>query len=108
MKITVTLNNGALTVTPDGDQVGTGSSTIKWVKGSTSDNFRFTGLTGLSEHNPPFSGQNVADTQITINDDNTGIYSNRDYPYGLTVYKLPDGPSYNVGSANGNPNIHNM
>lgn len=108
MNITVTLNTNsspALTITPDEDHVSANANVlIRWTRGATGDAFTFTELAGLS--GGPFSGLNLTNNAISINDNNTGIFGNHDYPYALTV-TAANGARYTANAASGNPRIRN-
>ncbi|HEX7368833.1 MAG TPA: hypothetical protein VF284_00945 [Rhodanobacteraceae bacterium] len=96
--ITVKLNTNppsgeaAVTCHPPQFNANSGNQEIKW-KSEGSEDFTFTSLTGLSDHNPPFSGLTVSDDEITIDDNDQGP---ADYSYTIWVRADANGLPYST------------
>lgn len=110
MHNTVTLNingNPQLTITPDQDHVAANTTvTIRWSAGTTGDAFTFPSDAVSGLNGGPFSGMSVTASEISVQDANTPLFGNRDYPYALTV-QASNGTRYTANAQNSNPRIHN-
>ncbi len=79
----------AVTCEPESFSANRGNQQIKWTPGGN-EGFTFYSLTGLSD-DPPFSGLDVTDDEITINDDDQAV---NEYSYTITVVSDANGGHY--------------
>jgi len=82
-------DKAAVTCDPGEFSANRGNQQIKWKPGGN-EGFSFYSLTGLSD-NPPFSGLDVTDDEITINDNDQAA---NEYSYTITVVSDANGGQY--------------